>query len=59
MNRLLIQNGILIDPSQRIFEKKDLYIEDGVVKQVEDEICDVPEGTRPVSYTHLFRWLRY
>ena len=49
MNRLLIQNGILIDPSQRIFEKKDLYIEDGIVKQVEDEICDIPEGTRLVD----------
>ena len=59
MNRLLIQNGILIDPSQRIFEKKDLYIEDGVVKQVEDEICDVPEGTRLVNVAGCWVCLLY
>ena len=49
MNRLLIRNGILIDPAERIFEKRDLYIEDGVVKKVDDILCEIPEGTENID----------
>lgn len=49
MNRLLIRNGILIDPAERIFEKRDLYIEDGVVKKVDDILCEIPEGTEIID----------
>ena len=33
MARLLIQNGILLDPAQNIANRRDLYIEDGVVRK--------------------------
>lgn len=37
---LLIKNGRLLDPSVPIDAKKDLWIEDGIVKKIEDEISD-------------------
>ena len=49
MNRLLIRSGILLDPAQNIEGKRDLYIEEGIVKQVAEEITQVPEGTEIID----------
>ena len=49
MARLLIQNGILLDPAQNIADRRDLYIEDGVVRKVAETIADVPEDTQVID----------
>ena len=49
MNRLLIRSGILLDPAQNIEGKRDLYIEEGIVKQVAEEITQVPEDTEIID----------
>lgn len=49
MARLLIQNGILLDPAQNIADRRDLYIEDGVVRKVAETITEVPEDTQVID----------
>ncbi len=49
MARLLIQNGILLDPAQNIADRRDLYIEDGVVRKVAETIAEVPEDTQVID----------
>lgn len=49
MDRLLIQNGTLLDPAQNICEQRDLYIENGVIARLAQHIADVPEGTRVID----------
>lgn len=44
MDKLLIQNGILLDPGQNVCARRDLYIENGIVKKVSESIREIPDG---------------
>ena len=51
--RLLIQNGYLIDPSQRINSGRNLFIEDGRVVDLLSKSDGVPEGSEIFDATGL------
>lgn len=48
---LLIKNGLVIDPSQDLCEKKDIYVKDGRILGMEEKIstaaveCDMIDAT--------------
>lgn len=37
--RILIKNGQVIDPSTKLDEKMDILVEDGIIKEVQKELC--------------------
>ena len=42
---LLIKNGLVIDPSQNLCEKRDIFVRNGRIDGIDDKIS--------VSYSHL------
>lgn len=54
MDKLLIQNGILLDPGQNLCACRDLYIENGIVRKVAEAIREIPEGAVCVDAAHCW-----
>ena len=40
MNKLLLQNGIVVDPSQQLEQKLDVLIEDGKIRALQERLTD-------------------
>lgn len=42
---MLIKNGTLIDPKTKTSKKVDIYIEKGIIKNIEENLAAKPEYT--------------